>query len=1168
MRIVKRALSLLLVLALLTGLSLTGVQADDASAKEITISSVEEFQALVKNCVLDTWSQGKTVRLTADIDLSGRSFSPIPTFGGTFLGGGHSISGLNLTADGSNMGLFRFVQRGAVVSDLHVSGRVVPGGSRSNVGGIAGSNEGTILGCSFQGTVQGESAVGGIAGSNGSGGEITRCSAAGSVTGKNGTGGIAGRSWGLLLECVNAAGVNIFDPGPAAGLDGLNVEGALSQLATPASDETSDRLPGSHTDTGGVVGYSAGEVRGCSNAGAVGYSHVGYNVGGVAGRQAGYMEGCTNSALVRGRKDVGGIIGQAEPDVELNVGEDTLSRLRRELSTLSGMIERTIGHADLSRGTISERLAAMLRDTDGARDSTETLLDHIADFTDENLNAVNTLRAAVTAALRDLDPAWDGLEGVAGAFSDLSDELEAALNEMQDGGPYGQAALDAAKDAVADLRLASADMEAAAGRLRDASGALRRAVTIQDQEAVSDALAEMSPALEQLGDALVTIGESLSVLLRARGGNGSGESDDPEEDPEEGPSAEEIKDAWDQLGPAISDAGGAVRTIAANVRIIGANIRVDRELVQEALSHTFDALGSLGTAAGAIVDAMDDLRSAFNDVGTLIGFLAAATGRLGSAAGFGSDLGEALKDVFDVLQRVSGHLAKDGAVEFTTLGQTAREAGNDLFAALSELSGNMEALRSETDAAGDALSVDVTAINRQLEVIFLLVVDLLDDTQNVPEPSDLIGDVSDEDIDNAHIGKAEDCVNTGDVEGDRNVGGVVGAMSVEYAADPEDDNTSFSYGSYYEIRAVLRGCVNQGEVTGRRDCVGGLVGRMDLGTVAESENYGGVTSTGGSYVGGVVGYSDAVVRESWAKCSVSGEDYVGGVAGWASRMTDCRAIAVIGAGTQCVGSVAGGAEIESGGVRGNLFVDMGAAGVDGISYTGIAEPISYQGLLALPGVPAGFTAFTLTLRADGETVARFSFRYGEDLSGLSLPAVPAREGFYGIWPEFDRSGMRSDLVLDAVYTPWVTLVASARREGKLPLVLAEGQFTADVSPEVRDSAIAPPEGGEGWDVWEISLPGAEKGAADSVPLRLLNRSGGKVQVLRYTGGGWEEVEARENGQYLLLTMTGPSAVFCIRPVTGFSPLVPGLLIASAGLCIILLVLRKRKAAKRKTSAPS
>lgn len=61
----------------------------------VFVRTAEDLVQLAENCTLDSWSQGRIVRLEADIDLSGTDFTPIPTFGGTFEGQGHTISGLS-----------------------------------------------------------------------------------------------------------------------------------------------------------------------------------------------------------------------------------------------------------------------------------------------------------------------------------------------------------------------------------------------------------------------------------------------------------------------------------------------------------------------------------------------------------------------------------------------------------------------------------------------------------------------------------------------------------------------------------------------------------------------------------------------------------------------------------------------------------------------------------------------------------------------------------------------------------------------------------------------------------------------------------------------------------------------------------------------------------------
>ena len=90
-----RLLAALLALTLLAPLGLTASAADGPDT--IYIDSASDFVSFAKSCALDTWSAGKTVILRADISLAGMDYTPVAAFGGTFDGGGHTISDLNLT---------------------------------------------------------------------------------------------------------------------------------------------------------------------------------------------------------------------------------------------------------------------------------------------------------------------------------------------------------------------------------------------------------------------------------------------------------------------------------------------------------------------------------------------------------------------------------------------------------------------------------------------------------------------------------------------------------------------------------------------------------------------------------------------------------------------------------------------------------------------------------------------------------------------------------------------------------------------------------------------------------------------------------------------------------------------------------------------------------------
>ena len=118
---VRRLLALVLVAALCL---LCGAAAQP-NATEIHIYSADDLVQLSKSCKLDTYSQGKTVYLDNDVDLSGSDFVPIPTFGGMFEGQGHTVSGLELSGDASHMGLFRYVQAVGTVRDLKITGNII-----------------------------------------------------------------------------------------------------------------------------------------------------------------------------------------------------------------------------------------------------------------------------------------------------------------------------------------------------------------------------------------------------------------------------------------------------------------------------------------------------------------------------------------------------------------------------------------------------------------------------------------------------------------------------------------------------------------------------------------------------------------------------------------------------------------------------------------------------------------------------------------------------------------------------------------------------------------------------------------------------------------------------------------------------------------------------------
>ena len=329
---------------------------------EIHIGSVEALRRLAGRCALDSYSTALTVVLDADLDLSGQEAVAIPIFNGTFEGRGHTISGLALTG-GSNLGLFRYLQRDGVIRDLNVSGSVLPDEDSDKVGGIVGSSYGTLENCSFTGTVSGRNYVGGIAGE--SYGSLYDCRADAQVSGKRFTGGVVGYSEGLILGCENRGPINTYVTEEMLSLDDLAVVSSNTLMLLNAEDESVV------SDSGGIAGYSSGVVMDCSNSGTIGYQHFGYNVGGIVGRQSGYLSGCENRGAVLGRKDVAGIVGQMEPYLDL-INEvslaDEIVTLNQYLNAASGDLAQMSAEMSSLREDADAEGSSFLEDRDNADD--------------------------------------------------------------------------------------------------------------------------------------------------------------------------------------------------------------------------------------------------------------------------------------------------------------------------------------------------------------------------------------------------------------------------------------------------------------------------------------------------------------------------------------------------------------------------------------------------------------------------------------------------------------------------------------------------------------------------------------------------------------------------------------------------------------------------------
>ena len=424
--LLKRISALLLCLLLVLSLPVTALAEEAQDSEEGTtlrIARRQQFLDFAENCRLDSYSRNLSVILLTDIDLTGVDFSGIPIFCGNFDGNGHTVSGLSITRDGSNMGLFRYVDASGVIQNLTVSGKVTPDRSRSAVGGIAGHNAGKIQNCFFDGTVSGSDDVGGIAGINAITGIIDGCHSKGVITGDHRVGGVVGNNLGVVRSCNNRSGVNTTAEENQIKLSDISLE-------TITGSESVSTV----TDIGGIAGTSSGVIRQSKNRGNVGYQHMGYNVGGIAGTQTGYLYKCENFAQVYGRKEVGGIVGQMEPTTFIEYTEDTMQLLQSQLGTVSnltGQAFSTIQDGNSDMGVQVDDLYNSLVD---AKDALDTLLpngdDPYPPDRDTIDAAINNANSSLAAAGSSLYAIMDSVNNTADSLSRIMRSIAGQISAM------------------------------------------------------------------------------------------------------------------------------------------------------------------------------------------------------------------------------------------------------------------------------------------------------------------------------------------------------------------------------------------------------------------------------------------------------------------------------------------------------------------------------------------------------------------------------------------------------------------------------------------------------------------------------------------------------------------------------------------------------------------
>lgn len=488
---------------------------------------------------------------------------------------------------------------------------------------------------------------------------------------------------------------------------------------------------------------------------------------------------------------------------------------------------------------------------------------------------------------------------------------------------------------------------------------------------------------------------------------------------------------------------------------------------------------------------------------------------------------------------------------------------------LNQMASDMDYFNSVLGSTADSIYGDLNAVSNQMSKVLIMMTNALSGENKI----DLYDDVSEQEPETSTQGRVRLCVNRGPVEGDSNIGGIAGDMGIEYEFDLENElmsvfSASNIISSTYQTRCIASENRNYGSISAKKNNAGGIAGQCQVGLVESCAGYGSVSSSEGGYAGGVVGNSLTLIRNCCAMCQLDGQEFVGGIAGYGSEITGCASLVITGDVTACCGAIAGWADMSAGAVDNNFYTSPGLGAVDGISYTGKAQPLEYEQLLDLKGLPEEFGQLKLSFVADGEPVAELPFEYGGSIDESSLPAVPEKRGYVGAWEDYDYSKLYISGTIEAVYTyRQGTLAAGTDGSGEKALVLTEGDFDSKASLSVREFTGAGPQLEQGTlrEKWVLDIEGGGDGEYRVHYLRPeLLESRGLIELYSYSGGVWTKLDYRTSGSYLIFDAQGDSFVFCSVEQESQTEL--GLLVLGGALALLAAGLIWRRRLKKKAPA--
>ena len=920
-------------------------------------------------------------------------------------------------------------------------------------------------------------------------------------------------------------GLSIHDAGSGLGLFRYVQEGAeIKNLRVQGTVQPE----GSRKNTGGIAGVNRGLIEGCTFGGLLTGQEA---LGGIAGynEETGIIRNCENQAVLTGNLKTGGIAGVSEGLIEDCVNRGEINGTDQKVEDQSGS-QFSLNSIDLEDSIRVERV------NDGGG---------IAGFSQ------GIIRGCTNYGKVGYPHMGYNLGGIAGRQSGL---IEGCTN---------QGTIRGRKD------------------VGGITGQFEPCLTVKYEE-------DMFGSLESQMDRLSQMGDSMSRLIEEAGDTASGNLDRIDEQ------LGKIKDIGRFYKNIYKEGGDefdrdADRSLDEIQRIL------DHMELRLSTGETRRRISSAKETLSQMKRLREEMKKGYegdvSDVEALKKWLEQRRRQMEELSRYGDQLKE---DIAYIAVHAPGDAAEgaenfgddleDLQVEANGLIDVIRINGdklkNDLDSMDEELTAELDALSGDMDALSDGLKDSKSQIRDQKDQIQDQI-DQIRDTisegvDRAREEKDLFEDISDLEAQEPEAGMIIDCVNEGAVSADFQAGGIAGIIGIEAGLDPEQDleaEEERTLNVTRNIRAIVSNCVNRQQIQVKNDYAGGIAGKANLGALIGNQNYGDVSAEDGNYAGGITGSSAYVLRNNYNMCTISGNDYIGGIAGWGTDMLgNYSMVSFENMGGEWRGTVAGSAD-EEGLVEGNFYVEEGLGAVDGITYEGQAQGLTYEAFRNLEQMPEEFGRLTVEFLVEDQVLKTVICQYGDSVPSSEIPQVPKKDGYYYVWEEKDLSCIKGNEKVRAIYRAWNTTIASS--DDKMPLMLAEADFYPGTSLtlEERPAGYGENQIPDGYlpvkaYAYSIRQPEGVAGP-EMIRLHVLAEGCSRSAVLGIVRDGEIRItESRWDGDYLGVEMDGVGELVILERE---KPLPLWIAAAAAVLVLGLLILaagRRKKGKKRRRSPES